>query len=296
VMLLVDDGKLSLDKPLAELLPKPLPAYPPFADLAGDTRWQRLTPRHVLTHSTGFANFAWLEPDKTLRFHFEPGSRYAYSGEGINLLQFVIENGPGIDIGVAMQQRVFDRFGMTRTSMSWRDSFEADVADGYDMDGAAWKHSKRRNVRAAGSMDTTIADQARFWAAAVRGDGLSPASRAEWVRPQLPIASAHQFPSLAAATEVARNERIGLAAGIGVVVFRDAGGGIGWYKGGHDDTTGNIAICIERNRRCVVMLGNDVRAERIYPEIARLVLGPTSMPWTWEYDFLDRPARPAAAP
>ena len=46
-----------------------------------------------LTHSTGFANFWFIEPDQKLRIHFEPGARYSYSGEGLILLQFVIENG-----------------------------------------------------------------------------------------------------------------------------------------------------------------------------------------------------------
>lgn len=59
----------------------------------------------VLTHSTGFANFAYLEPDEKLRIHFEPDSRYAYSGEGIILLQFAIEKGQGLDLGAEMQRR-----------------------------------------------------------------------------------------------------------------------------------------------------------------------------------------------
>jgi hypothetical protein len=41
----------------------------------------------------GFANFWFIEPDQKLRIHFEPGMRYAYSGEGLILLQFVIEHG-----------------------------------------------------------------------------------------------------------------------------------------------------------------------------------------------------------
>ena len=53
---------------------------------------------------------------------FDPGTRYAYSGEGINLLQFVLETGVGLDVGREMQRRVFDRFGMKRTSMTWRGS------------------------------------------------------------------------------------------------------------------------------------------------------------------------------
>ena len=46
-----------------------------------------------------------------------------------------------------------------------------------------------------------------------------------------------------------------------------------------------------REKRCVVMLANDVRAERIYPELARLILGDSRMPWTWEYDWLQTDRR-----
>ena len=56
-----------------------------------------------------------------------------------------------------------------------------------------------------------------------------------------------------------------------------------------------MAICHETRRRCLVMLANGVRAERIYPELARLVLGETAMPWDWEYEWLaDRSARAQA--
>lgn len=45
VLQLVDEGRLRLDAPVAELLPRPLPDYPDCADLAGDERWRALTPR-----------------------------------------------------------------------------------------------------------------------------------------------------------------------------------------------------------------------------------------------------------
>jgi hypothetical protein len=132
-------------------------------------------------------------------------------------------------------------------------------------------------------MDTTIADQARMWAGIVRGDGLSAAARAELVRPQIAITSRHQFPTLR--TWVGEgNAAIELAAGLGLVTFRDTSGPA-FFKGGHNDWTGNMAICLEARRRCLVMLANDVRAERIYPQVARLVLGETRMPWVWEYDW-----------
>lgn len=282
---LVDEGRLDLDASIATLLPQPLPSYRgkeyDFADLEADARWRQLTPRILLNHASGFANFRWLEPDKKLRFHFAPGARYAYSGEGFYILQLVVEQGLGLDAGKEMQKRVFDRFGMTNTSMMWRADFAANLADGFAADGTMEAHDERSRVRAAGSMDTTIADQARLWAGIVRGDGLSARSRAALVAPQLPITSMQQFPTLA--TEVnSKNAHIGLAAGLGVVTYRDLNGPA-WFKGGHDDTTGNMVICQEHRKRCVVMLSNDVRSERFYPELASFVLGQTSMPWRWEY-------------
>ena len=41
-----------------------------------------------LTHATGFNNFWFMEPDFKLHIHFDPGTRFSYSGEGIVLLQF----------------------------------------------------------------------------------------------------------------------------------------------------------------------------------------------------------------
>ena len=174
---LIDEGKLDLDAPLERLLPRPLPDYrKPFdyADLAGDERWRKLTPRILLTHSAGFANFRWLEPDKKLRFHFDPGARYAYSGEGFYLLQLILEQGLGLDTNAEMQRRVFDRFGMRNTGMKWRPDFAANLADGYDENGKMAPHDERSNVRAAGSMDTSIEDQARLWAGIVRGERIYP--------------------------------------------------------------------------------------------------------------------------
>lgn len=278
---LVDEGTLDLDASLATLLPKPLPAYEEFRDLAGDERWRALTPRILLTHATGFANFRWLEPDQKLRFHFAPGSRYAYSGEGFYILQLVLEEGLGLDVGRAMQERLFDRFDMPRTAMQWRPDFADNLADGHALDGSMEPHDERSRVSAAGSMDTDIADQARFWAAVVRGEAVSPTSRAEFVRPQLAITSRQQFPTLLAARG-SWDSTVGLSAGLGVVTFRDRSGPA-WFKGGHNDWTGNMVLCLESGRRCVVLLGNDVRAERIYPEMVAFILGPTAMPWGWEY-------------
>ena len=292
VMQLVEEGKLDLDRPLAGYLPRPLPDYGNlddygnWGDLAGDDRWRRVTARHVLTHSVGWANFSFLEPDQKLKFHFDPGARYAYSGEGIILLQFVIEKGLGLDLGAEMKRRVFDRFGMANTSMIWRPDFARNLADGWKSDGSVEPHDERSRVRAAGSMDTTIADFARFAAGFMRGEGLKRRTRAEMLRGRLPIRTASQFPTLA--PEVAPEKPWhGLAAGLGVVTFQGPQGR-GFFKGGHNDSTGNMWVCLERGRRCVVLLSNDVRAEAAFPGLVRAVLGETGLPWRWEYGWLPK--------
>ncbi|MBB3222016.1 serine hydrolase domain-containing protein [Pseudoduganella umbonata] len=284
---LAGEGKLDLDRPLAGYLAMPLPeygnlpAYGKWADLHGDERWRRITARMVLNHATGFANFAFVEPDGKLRIHFEPGSRYAYSGEGIMLLQFALEKGLGFDVGAELQRRVFDRFGMRNTSLVWRPDFARNLADGWTIDGKPEPHDERSRVRAAGSMDTTITDMARFAAALVNGEGLSKAARDDMLRPQLAIATRSQFPTLQPAATPA--ERVpGLAAGLGVVTFTGPQGP-GFFKGGHNESTGNMLVCLRAQRRCVVILSNDVRAEAAFAGIVRAALGDTGMPWQWEY-------------
>lgn len=285
VMQCVDAGWLDLDVPLADYLEKPLPEYPAYASLAEDPRWKKLTARMALTHSLGFGNFAFLEPDRKMRLHFEPGTRYAYSGEGLLLLQFVLENGRkdrglGFDVG-ELTARCFQKLGMTRTALQWRNDFADNVADGWNDQGVVQAHDQRSRVRAAGSMDTTIRDMAIFAAALVRGEGLSPTARKELARKQLAISTAHQFPTLAPELPPAQR-RADLQAGLGVVTF-EGPQGPGFYKGGHDSQTANTLVCLERGQRAVVILSNDVRAEAGYAELVRLILGETGVPYDWEY-------------
>ena len=295
VMQLVDQGRLKLDTPLKDDLDRPLPSYPPdatfpdkygpYKDLAGDPRWQKITPRMCLTHSTGFHNFWFIEPDQKLRMHFDPGTRFSYSGEGMILLQFVIEHGRaaqglGLDIG-DLTKSSFDRLGMTRTSLVWRNGQDPNVADGWNDQGEPKPHDKRSKPRAAGSMNTTISDLSTFAAALVRGDGLSAASRAEMTRPSLHIGPAHQFPPFAADLP-AREQRKDLAAGLGVVVF-DGPQGHGFYKGGHDGQTANTLVCLEDSQRCALILSNDVRSEAGFADLVRFILGDTGVPYDWEY-------------
>ena len=297
VMQLVDQGKIKLDTPYKDDFDKPLiqygahtdekflRKYGPYTDLADDPRWEKLTPRMSLTHSTGFANFWFIEPDQKLRIHFDPGTQFSYSGEGLSLLQFAIEQGKtsqglGLDMD-DLTMSTFARLGMTRTRLMWRPDFATDLADGWNDKGQPQPHDERSKVRVAGSMDTTISDFAKFVAALVRGDGLSKASRAEMTGPQLHLTTAHQFPNFGPALP-ASQQRKDLYAGLGVIVF-DGPQGHGFYKGGHDGQTANTVVCLEKNQRCIVILSNDVRAEAGFADIVKFILGNTGVPFDWEY-------------
>jgi CubicO group peptidase (beta-lactamase class C family) len=295
VMQLVDQGKLNLDTPIEADLDRPLPSYGPdpifpdkygpYKDLADDPRWKKITPRMCLTHSTGFSNFWFIEPDQKLHIHFEPGTRFSYSGEGFILLQFVVEHGRktqglGLDVGDLTKSNS-ERLGMTRTSLVWHSGEDTNVADGWNDQGQPQPHDKRSKVRAAGSMNTTISDLSKFTAALVRGDGLSTASRTEITRPVLHIATASLFP-LFLPDLPPMEQRKDLYSGLGVILF-DGPQGRGFYKGGHDGQTANTMVCVEGSQRCVLILSNDVRAEAGFAGLVRFILGDTGVPYDWEY-------------
>lgn len=285
VMMMVDEGKIDLDRSIDKYLPKPLPDYPKYVDLAGDPRWRLLTPRILLNHRSGFANFRYLppgqdyDPDGKLRFYFDPGTRYSYSGEGINLLQFVIEHGLNIDVSDEMRAHLFQRFDMLRTSMTWRDDFAPNVAQGYDEDGKRIGHKQRSDARAAGSMDTTLHDYAQLAAAMVRGDGLTPTTHAAWLKPQIRIRSVQQFPTMIL-PDSTNNDGIALSYALGIGTYTSPQGQV-WFKEGHDDGTNNLLVCVQRTRACLLMLSNSSNAESVFPYLIQATMGNICFPWYW---------------
>jgi hypothetical protein len=59
------------------VLPRPLPEYLAYRDLADDVRYKLITARMLLRHTAGLANWRRLEDDQRLRIHFQPGSSFA---------------------------------------------------------------------------------------------------------------------------------------------------------------------------------------------------------------------------
>jgi len=64
---------------------------------------------------------------------FDPGTRYAYSGDGIILLQFVLERGLGLDVRAEMQRRVFDHTKVRelRETAAWAGGMVWTSAEGH---------------------------------------------------------------------------------------------------------------------------------------------------------------------
>jgi CubicO group peptidase (beta-lactamase class C family) len=285
VMHLAETHRIDLDQPIANMLSKPLDRYAPYkdraSDLVRDPRWAKVTPRMMLSHSSGLANFSGLEPDKKFHLHFEPGTRFAYSGDGLNILQAAIEEKLRAPLDVLMQREIFASLGMTRTGLVWNEAWRADNALRYDAWGKLIGATRRDAPRAAGSMATTINDLSRFLEVLLADRILQPETRAKMFSPQIGIHAAHQFPTLDAATGD-EGPRVGLAYGIGWGLLTKTKYGPAFFKEGHGDGAENYLICFQRSGTCMILLTNSDNGELAFRPLLEKLIGDTVTPWEWE--------------
>ena len=279
VMRLVQRGMLNLDDPIEQYLRKPLGDFAPYADLKGDPHTAKLTLRILLDHTTGFANFRGLESDHKLRIHYDPGTHYGYSGEGINLAQFVVERVTGKSATQLMQEELYGPFKMSRSSMIWLPRFESDFANGYDEYGRSLGPERRTSPNAAGSMLTTPRDYATFLSALMRGELLSSAARERMLSAQIRIHSAHQFPSLNTDTTTAYDP-IELSYGVGWGLYKSPYGPA-FFKEGHGEGWRNLALCFLNGDGMLVMT-NSSNGEGIFRPLVEALLGETAFPFDWD--------------
>jgi len=281
VMQLVDQGVLNLDKPVYEYLPKPLPEYDDYKDLAGDARYKKITARMLLSHTSGLPNWRrFADDDKKLRFYFEPGARFAYSGEGIDLLQLTVESATSKGLKELMEAQVFRPLGMRRTSMVWEARFEEDYANGYDEDGKSLGPQRRKSADAAGSMQTTIGDFAKLVHAVMHGTGLRRETRELMLSPQVRIASLHEFPSLSKET-THQNDAIRLSYGLAWGLYWTPYGKA-FFKEGHDDGWRNYTVCFDEKKMGIVIMTNSSNGEGIYEKLLERLQRNTFTPVEWE--------------
>jgi CubicO group peptidase (beta-lactamase class C family) len=280
VMQLVEEGVLRLDKPVSEYLPKPLPEYSDYRDLEGDDRWKKITARMLLDHTSGFPNWRRFEDDRKLHIHFEPGSRFAYSGEGIDLLQLVVEKVTNKPLSALMGERVFRPLGMTRTSMTWRLEFETNHAEGYDEQEKALGPQRRLRADAAGSMLTTPRDFARFIEAVMQGERLQSKTRELMLSPQIAILSKHEFPPFSTET-TEENKPIRLSYGLAWGLYWTPYGKA-FFKEGHDEGWRNYTVCFDEAKTGMVIMTNSSNGEGLYKELLETLLKNMHTPIAWE--------------
>jgi len=118
VVALVDDGQLRLEAPLGEYLPEWFAGEPD------------LKISHLLTHTSGIADFLWLDGYRALADdpatpksafiaraaaaprRFEPGERWAYSNTNFKALALVAERVTGKPFGTVLAERVLRPAGV----------------------------------------------------------------------------------------------------------------------------------------------------------------------------------------
>ncbi len=280
VMQLIEAGVLDLDKPVYQYLPKPLPEYPFYRDLANDPRYKQITLRMLLDHTSGFPNWRSFNDDHKLNINFTPGSRFAYSGEGILLAQLIVETVTRKAINDVMGQHLFGPNDMTRTSMVWESRFESDYANGYDEYGRSLGPERRTSADAAGSMQTTLRDYANFLQAFLQGRDLRRATRDQMLSPQIRILSKHEFPSLDTETTT-ENKAIRLSYGLGWGLYWTPYGRA-FFKEGHDDGWRHYAVCFDKPGTGILIMTNSSNGEGIYKELLETLLKNTYTPIAWE--------------
>jgi methyl acetate hydrolase len=135
-MQLVEQGKLTLDEPIADLLPElATPQVLEGFDAAGEPRLRSarrpITLRHLLTHTSGFVYDIWnpemaryMEQNgvpgiiscqnaaSNLPLVFDPGDRWDY-GIGIDWVGKAVERASGQSLGDYFAEHLFAPIGMT---------------------------------------------------------------------------------------------------------------------------------------------------------------------------------------
>lgn len=172
---LADRGVFDLDRPLAEMLPNPR--------IAHDSRYERITSRHVLSHSTGLPNWG----GDRLDLSFEPGTGFQYSGEGYVYLQRMLEHVTGKPLERLVADLVFEPLGLEDSGMRWREDFRGRTAARHDEWGRSEGVVRGDEENAAASLLTTARDYGRFAAALVTGRGLEAETFAAALQPHVQI-------------------------------------------------------------------------------------------------------------
>ena len=197
VMTLVEAGRLNLDAPVQQYLDDW--SFPASAFDAGT-----VTVRQLLSNSAGLSlgiigeEYRPQDRIPSLRTYLtrevrlvrEPGTEFAYSNAGFNLLELLVEEVTGRDFAAYMAEEVLQPLGMQRSGFAWADSLEPVVPTGYDLEGAPVPIYVYPGT-ASGGLFADVEDIARFVQAEVTDSAGHDVLTRDRVRqlhtPQVPI-------------------------------------------------------------------------------------------------------------
>ena len=276
VLKLVDQGKLDLDTPLTRYL------SPPY--IQGDDRLEKITPRYVLSHRTGFPN--WRGDGNALTIRFTPGERFSYSGEGFVYLQKVVEKVTGRALNDYMAEAVFVPLRMQSSSYVWRDDYDRRTATGHDGDGQTREKSKPKEANAAASLHTTAADYALFVEAVMKGTGLKPKTVREMETPQIAVDPECTNCTDRAPQELSRNVFWGLGWGI-----QETAPGESLWHWGDNGAFKCFVVFYPKRKIGMVLFTNSENGLSIAQAVEAEALGGDQPAFTWiKYDRYDSEA------
>jgi len=201
ILLLAEDGKLSLDDRLSKHFPE------------GPADWHRITIRHLLTHTSGIKDYEGRDDfdmhreyseDELLKvmmklpLQFEPGTQWSYSNSGYLVLGLLTSKLAGKHWSEFQKERIFVPLGMTTTQVISERDLVKNRAAGYELDDK--KEVKNQgwvdpslNRLADGSLYFTVKDLAAWDAALRERKFLRPASFEAWWTP-VKLANGTSYP------------------------------------------------------------------------------------------------------
>ncbi len=286
VIKLVEEGVISLDKPLQDYLPKPIYEYDfkvwheDFKDLKLYPEYKKITARMCLDHTSGLPNWRWFESDEKLKVKFEPGTRYSYSGEGLTFLQVVLEKITGKTLEEMAQEKIFKPLGMTASSYKWQEKFGIDYAYGYDENGKMQEKDKDNAPRGAGTLETTLEDYSKFITAVLSKKILSAKSYKEMFSPQIRIRSKNQF-GPGALEDGNWNDKTELSYGLGWGLVKTPYG-YGAFKEGQGSGFQHYGIVFQDKGIAMVIMSNSYPTGKIIKYLLETGIKDTFTPWEWD--------------
>lgn len=289
---LANEDIVDLDKPLQDYLDVPIPEmyfekeWRGYQNLSNDDRYKEITARMCLSHTTGFPNWRWIsrtgqfDPEGKIQFYFDPGTDYSYSGEGIVLLQKVIEKITGKGLEQLAKERVFDPLNMNMTSYVWQERFENNYCYGHTTTQTVIDKKTEDEAGAAGSMETTPVDYSKFLTKIIELSSRNSDITNLMFTPNIRIDSKQQFgPKSLEKTNA--NDSIGLNYGLGWGILKSPYGN-GYFKEGHSEGFQHYSILFPEKRIGMLLMSNSDNAERIFKEVLEFGIGDIYTPWYWE--------------